>query len=112
MPFAAMPSVPMTGLESFITGFMLATKQNVELLTGQFGDTNLRAVVRGQIAVQPVNATFTNLSARGEGYNISGTGNVPTLEDYAELLKSVQLIANDLETVRQTLNALLTAMKA
>ena len=110
MPFAAMPPVPMTGLDSFIASFMLATKQNVELLTGQYGDLNLRAVVRGQVSLTPVTMTLTGVSARGDGVSISGT-DVPTLADYQELVRTVQLLANDLSSTVSTLNALMASMK-
>jgi hypothetical protein len=112
MAFSAMPPVPQVGLDSFIASFMLATKQNVEILTGQFGDTRFRPVYRGQVSVQSIiNAQMQQVTAKGAGYNISGS-NVPTLTDYIELIKSVQLLANDVEVMRQTLNALITQLKA
>lgn len=113
MSFSAMPPVPMVGLDSFIASFMLSTKQNVELLTGQFGDTTFRAVLRGQITVVPPIATLLQITARGNGLDIAGAvGTVPTLTDYQELLKSVQLLANDVEVIRQTLGALINQLRA
>jgi hypothetical protein len=113
MSFSAMPPVPMVGLDSFIAGFMLATKQNVELITGQYGDARLRAVFKGEVTVLPVTATLQQLTAKGAGWDIAGgTGTVPTLDDYGELLKSVQLLVNDVEVIRQTLNALINQLRA
>ncbi len=111
MAFSAMPPVPQVGLDSFIAGFMLATKQNVEILTGQYGDKRFQAVLRGQITVQNVTTIYLQqLTAKGNGANISGT-NVPLLSDYVEALKSVQLLANDVSSLRNTLNALITQLK-
>lgn len=113
MSFSAMPPVPMVGLDSFIAAFMLSTKQNVELLTRQYGDARFSSVLRGQVTVLPVTAQLQQLTAKGDGLDISGgTGTVPTLTDYQELLKSVQLLVNDVEVMRQTLNALITQLKA
>lgn len=111
MTFSAMPPVPMTGLDSFIAGFMLSTKQNVELLTGQYGDPRFRSVLRGSVTVMPVTATLLQITAKGNGVNISGS-DVPTLADYRELLKSVQYLANDVEIMRQMLNALVTQLRS
>jgi hypothetical protein len=113
MTFAAMPPVPMVGLDSFIAAFMLSTKQNVELLTGQYGDIRFRSVLKGQVTVLPASGSLQQLTAKGAGYDIAGgAGVVPTIEDYQELLKSVQLLVNDVEVMRQTLNALITQLKA
>jgi hypothetical protein len=101
----------MVGLDSFIAAFMLSTKQNVELLTRQYGDARFGSVLRGQITVAPVSATLQQLTAKGLGYDFSGQF-VPQLSDYQELLKSVQLLVNDVENMRQTLNALITQIKA
>lgn len=111
MSYSAMPPVPQVGLDSFIAGFMLATKQNVELLTGQYGDVRFRALVKGQVTVLPATSTLQQLTAKGNGVDISGT-QVPTLADYQELLKSVQLLVNDVSVMRQTLNALITQLRA
>lgn len=112
MTFSAMPPVPMTGIDSFIAGFMQATKQNVEVLTGQYGDAQFRAIVKGQVAVQPTPAaSLLQLSAKGTGVIISGAS-VPTLADYQELLKGVQFLVNDVEVLRQTVNALINQLRA
>lgn len=113
MSFSAMPPVPMVGLDSFIAAFMLSTKQNVELITGQYGDTRFRAVLKGQVTVLPASSTLTQLTAKGSGLDIAGAvGTVPTLADYHELLKNVQLLANDVEVLRQTVNALIMQLKS
>ena len=112
MSFSAMPPVPMVGLDSFIAAFMLATKQNMELLTGQYGDIRFRSVVRGQVTVQPTPAaSLTQLTAKGKGVTISGA-DVPTLADYRELLKNTQFLVNDVETLRQTVNALISQLRS
>ena len=81
MSFSAMPPVPMVGLDSFIAAFMLATKQNMELLTGQYGDIRFRSIVRGQVTVLPTPAaSLTQLTAKGDGVTISGA-DVPTLAE-------------------------------
>lgn len=111
MTFSAMPPVPMVGLDSFIAGFMLSTKQNLELLTGQFGDPRFKSILKGSVGVMPVTATLLQITAKGNGVDISGT-QVPTLADYQELLKSVQFLANDVEVIRQTLNALAAQLQS
>jgi hypothetical protein len=91
---------------------MLATKQNVEILTGQYGDIRFRPIYRGQVSVQSiVAAQLQQLTAKGAGVSVSGV-DVPTLADYVELIKSVQLLANDVEALRQVLNALIAQLKA
>jgi hypothetical protein len=111
MAFAAMPPVPQVGLDSFIAGFMLATKQNVEVLTGQYGDKRFQCVLRGQISVQTITTvSMQQVTAKGSGVTISGS-NVPTLADYIETVKSLQLLANDVSSMRNTLNALIMQLK-
>lgn len=112
MTFSAMPPVPMVGLDSFIAAFMLSTKQNVELLTGQYGDVRFRSVLKGQITVQPASGSLLQLTAKGTGLDVAGAGFAPALADYQEALKSVQLLANDVEVIRQTLNALINQLRA
>lgn len=112
MSFSAMPPVPQVGLDSFIAAFMLSTKQNVELITGQYGDARFRAVLKGEITVLPVMASLQQLTAKGNGIDLGGGNIVPTLADYQELLKSVQLLVNDVEVIRQSLNALINQLRA
>jgi hypothetical protein len=110
--FTAIPSIPQTGLSDWQFNTLTAMKENLELLIGARGNTNAtRAVVTGQIGVQPApNQSMTQVTATGAGYTISGV-DVPSLADYIKLAQNVQSLANDVANVRGTLNALISQLK-
>jgi hypothetical protein len=88
-------------------------KENVELLCGIRGEGDLasRAVVRSDITVNEARElNMKRVTAEGKGYTISGQ-NVPDLDDYGKLLNDVQLLANDVATLRNIVNALIAQLK-
>lgn len=111
--FTAVPSVPTGNMTEWQGQILRALKENVELLAGIRGeaDSQSQAITKGQIGVKSTSApTFSRVSATGKGYTISGQ-NVPDLDDYGKLINDVQLLANDVATLRNTVNALIAQLK-
>jgi hypothetical protein len=111
--FSAIPNPPQTEMSGWQYYMLTALKENVELLTGARGekDSASRAVTKATITVtQAPEQTMKQVTAQGAGINIDGAV-VPALEDYAELLKNVQSLANDVAVVRATLNNLITQLR-
>lgn len=112
--FAAIPAVPQSNLNPWEFATLNALKENVEILTGARGDATAanRALIRGQVTVAGApNQTMTQVSAKGVGFTISGV-NVPSAEDYIKLVNDVQNLANDVASIRATLNTLIQQLKA
>ncbi len=110
--FTAVPSVPTGNMTEWQGQILRALKENVELLAGIRGEADLqsKAVTKGQLTVNQTAApTFSRVSATGQGYTISGQ-NVAGLDDYAKLINDVQLLANDVATLRSTVNALIAQL--
>jgi hypothetical protein len=111
--FTAIPSVPTGNVTEWQGQIFRALKEDVELLAGIRGEADLasKAVTRGQLRVnQTAQPTFSRVSATGKGYTISGQ-NVPDLDDYGKLINDVQLLANDVATLRNIVNALIAQLK-
>lgn len=111
--FAAVPAIPQGNLTEWQSAVLSALKENVELLTGarRTSGGSAQAVVRGQFTVSaPPAQNMTRLSAQGTGYTISNV-TVPSIEDYSRLLSDVQTLANDVATLRATVNTLITQLK-
>jgi 2-keto-3-deoxy-L-rhamnonate aldolase RhmA len=111
--FTAIPSVPTGNVTEWQGQIFRALKEDVELLAGIRGEADLasKAVTRGQLRVnQTVQPTFSRVSATGKGYTISGQ-NVPDLDDYGKLINDVQLLANDVATLRNVVNLLIAQLK-
>jgi hypothetical protein len=111
--FTAIPSVPTGNVTEWQGQIFRALKEDVELLAGIRGEADLasKAVTRGQLRVnQTAQPTFSRVSATGKGYTISGQ-NVPDLDDYGKLLNDVQLLANDVATLRNVVNLLIAQLK-
>jgi len=111
--FTAVPSVPTGNVTEWQGQILRALKENVELLAGIRGEADgaSKAVTKSQVRVnQASNPTFSRVSATGKGYTISGQ-NVPDLDDYGKLINDVQLLANDVATLRNTVNALIAQLK-
>jgi hypothetical protein len=110
--FASVPSIPLSGLNSWQYTTFNALKTNVDLLIGAQGNGVLRAVTPAKLTV--ANAppqTMTRVTAEGVGFTISGV-TVPSLDDYTKLVVNVQQLANDVAEVRATLNTLIQQLKA
>jgi hypothetical protein len=54
---------------------------------------------------------MSRVTAEGAGFTISGV-TVPSLDDYVKLLSNVQQLANDVASLRGTVNALIGQLKA
>lgn len=111
--FSAIPNPPQTEMSGWQYYMLTALKENVELLTGARGekDNASRAVTKATVTVtQAPEQTMKQVTAQGAGINIDGAV-VPALEDYTELLKNVQSLANDVAVVRATLNNLITQLR-
>lgn len=110
--FSAIPNIPQSGLTDSQSSAILALKENVELLIGSRGSGNAtRAVLGGQITVaNPAIQTMTRVTATGASFTISGV-TVPSLDDYNKLTANVQQLANDVVSLRQTVNTLINQLK-
>jgi len=111
--FTAIPAVPQGGITDWQSVLISSVKENVELLTGLRGETDLasKAVTLGQITVNPMTAqNMQQVSAKGAGFTISGQ-EVAGLDDYGKLITDVQTLANDLAYTRSVLNALIRQIK-
>jgi hypothetical protein len=51
------------------------------------------------------------VTAEGAGFTVSNV-TVPSLDDYVKLLSNVQQLANDVASIRNTLNVLIQQLKA
>jgi len=90
-----------------------AMKENIELLTGNRGekDGTSRALTAGAVTVNEAPAqTLPRITAQGNAVNVSGAI-VPDMSDYVELLKNVQMLANDVTALRTTLNTLISQLR-
>ena len=110
--FTAIPSIPQGGLNDWQYNTLTAMKENIELLIGSRGaDRSVRAVLVGQVGVpNPATQNMTRVSAQGTGFTISGAS-VPSLDDYSRLVSDVQQLANDVASLRATVNTLINQLK-
>jgi hypothetical protein len=111
--FTAIPAIPQQGLSDWQYLTLNAMKENVELLIGARGSnaSGAVAITRGSVTVAPApEQTMQQVTAEGAGYTISNV-TVPSLDDYVRLVTNVQQIANDVATLRNTVNALINQLK-
>lgn len=110
--FTAIPAVP-SGMTDWQTQLQNAMKENVELLCGIRGESDLasQAIVRSDINIaQAAALKMQRVTAEGKGYTISGQ-NVADLDDYAKLVVNVQELATDVAYLRTILNGLIVQLK-
>lgn len=136
--FSGIPSLPQSGVEEWNLRTLGALKQNVELLTGSRGESDLasKALIRSQFTVgQAPLPTITTVTTLGPVYNtfnyatINDSGGTPRSVPYfdvdmANVLNSIALIAqsgtaqdiqrlaSDVAQIRNTLNILIAQIKA
>ena len=109
--FAALRDVPLTGLSEWEASLLGGMKENLELLCGT-RQTGVRAVMSSSIGVAALGTQgMAQTSTTGAYYTITGV-DVPTLTDYLQLRQDLQTLANDLAETRNTINTLLSQMKA
>lgn len=139
--FSGIPSLPQSGVEEWNLRTLGALKQNVELLTGSRGETDLasKALIRSQftvtpppspsltsvssISTSPINpTTYSSVMAVASG--TPGSVVVPVADaGWTTFLGSlsssgsasaqdVQRLASDVAQLRNTLNILIAQLKA
>jgi hypothetical protein len=110
--FVGVPSVPLT-IDPATARILLSLKENVELLTGQRGETDAAstALLAGTITAPTASSTFQTMTARGAGVVINNVA-VPTVTDYLKLLQDVSRLANDVATLRTALNTLIVQLRS
>jgi len=113
--FTSIPALALGGITPGMMQIVNAIKENVELLTGgrNEADAASRAITVGAIATvrdAPVQ-NLTRVTASGAGFTLSGVS-VASAEDHVKLINDVQTLANDVASLRATVNTLLQQMKA
>lgn len=111
--FTAIPAIPQGGLTDWQSIIINAIKENVELLIGLRGETDLssKAITKGQITLQHMpNQNMRRVSARGAGFEVSGQ-KMAGLDDVSLLINDVQTLANDLADTRAVVNALIEQLR-
>lgn len=111
MSYAPLPAVPQVGIPEWQFQFLNGVKQNVEILTGQRGNSGYEALIAGQVGVQPVgDLNIRQVTATGAGFTISGQ-NVASLDDHAKLIVDVQTLIGDVAYIKDVLNTLISQLK-
>lgn len=111
--FSPIPNVPQSGVDFWQVQTLSAIKENVELLAGTGGELDgvSRAVTRGDVRVGSApTQTMRQVTATGAGFTISGV-QVPSLDDYVNLVTNVQQLANDVASLRNTVNVLINQLR-
>ena len=111
--FTPIPNIPQQGLTDWQFSTLNAMKENLDLLIGARGATGLgaSAITRGSVTVAGAPAqTMERVTAEGAGYTISNV-TVPSLDDYTKLIGNVQQLANDVASLRNTVNALIDQLR-
>lgn len=111
--FSAIPNPPQSEMSGWQYYMLNALKENVELLTGARGEKDgaSRAITKATVTVtQAPIQSMRQVTAQGSAVNIDGAV-VPAIDDYIELLKNVQLLANDVAALRETLNTLIGQLR-
>lgn len=112
MSYAPLPAVPQVGVPEWQFQFLNATKQNLEMITGQRGNTGFQAIRSGQVSVVPVaELNLRQVTAVGAGFTISGV-QVAGLDDYTKLIVDVQTLIGDVAYIRSVLNALISQLES
>jgi hydroxymethylpyrimidine/phosphomethylpyrimidine kinase len=108
----ALPEIPTENLSNEAI-LLSSMKENVELLTGTRGESDLAsmAIVRGDMTVSQVgNQLMGTVSADGSGFTISAV-EVASLASHRALRDDVQRLANDLARTRAALDLLIQNMR-
>lgn len=111
--FTGIPSLPQVGVDEWQYRVLSAMKQNLELLTGTRGEQDLssRALLKSSVAITGTpEPSIRSVSAVGSGFTISGA-QVPSLSDYQNLVRDVQLLVNDVAVLRAAVNTLISQLR-
>ncbi len=96
MTFPAMPPVPLEGLNPNLQQLLFAIKETCETITGQRGNGDFRALLSGQVTLNPLDSTSIT------------TTNASTTE---ELRRDLQLVLDRLALHEAFMNTLIDALK-
>jgi len=112
--FTGLPALPVgsAGVNPALMTLLAGVIENLNLLTGAKANGSLAAVTRGQFTSLPnvSSQKLRRLSATGQGVEISGVS-VPLLQDYNRLGQDVQAIADDVATLKQELQNVISSLK-
>jgi len=112
MSYAPLPSVPQVGIPEWQFQFLNGVKQNIEILTGQRGDTGFQSLIAGPVGVRPMgDLNLKQVTATGAGFTISGV-QVASLDDYAKLIVDVQTLIGDVAYIKDVLNTLIAQLRS
>ena len=95
MSFVALPPVPTSGLSEAEFQLLAALTQNISVLTGQVSSSS-KAIIPGQLTL--------GFAPDGQA---SGAAN-----DVATLTTELQILINDVQALRDTLNILIAQLRA
>lgn len=99
MSFVALPPVPTSGLSEAEFQLLAALTQNISVLTGQTLSSS-KAIVPGQLTL--------GFAPDGESAPVSITGSP---NDLAAIAVSLQILINDVQLLRGTLNILIAQLR-
>ncbi len=111
--FTPIPSPPQSDITPWQYSILTSLKENVDLLTGLRGEKDgaSTAVLKASITIRAVPPQqMQRVSAQGSGVAVEGVA-VPTLNDYAVLLRDVQTLANDVASLRSIVETLISQLR-
>jgi len=113
--YPAIPSPPQAGLQPWQYAFYNSIKESIEMLTGSRTgtDNSNQSIKIGQVTVAtPASQNMTRVTADGSAISLKDEKtSVPTAEDYAKLVGNVQTLANDVASLRSTVEVLIKQLK-
>ena len=95
MSFVALPPVPTSGLSEAEFQLLAALTQNISVLTGQVSSSS-KAIIPGQLTL--------GFAPDGQASGAAG--------DVATLTAELQILINDVQALRDTLNILIAQLRA
>lgn len=95
MSFVALPPVPTSGLSEAEFQLLAALTQNISVLTGQVSSSS-KAIIPGQLTL--------GFAPDGQASGVAG--------DVATLTAELQILINDVQALRDTLNILIAQLRA
>jgi hypothetical protein len=111
--FTPVPSPPQAGIDPWQSQILSAIKENVDLLTGLRGEKDgaSQAVLKSSITIRALAPQqMQRVSAQVSGVTANGVA-VPTLSDYAALVRDVQTLANDVANLRSAVETLISQLR-
>ena len=122
--FSAIPDAPVTVGAQWESQMLEAIKQNVELLAGlrREADRASQAILKGDIRLTevppPSFSQAAKITAVGAGFTISGVqvasldDHVKVIEDVANVINNIELLANDLNLLRRVVEVMLAQLRS